>query len=150
MPLTVTHISPAAGVIIGGIAGFLASFSVQFLDRVRVDDPIGVISVHGVAGFWGVIATGLFANRDGVCGALHGGWKLLGTQALGGVAFAAWAFGASWVFFTVANKFLPMRVPPEVELEGLDLSETGVVGYPEFQHTNAYGSGSSFGAFQRK
>lgn len=146
----VAHISPAAGVIIGGIAGFLVSFSVQLLDRLRVDDPIGAISVHGVAGLWGVFAAGLFANRDGVEGALHGGWKLLSTQALGGVALAGWACGISWVFFMVAKKFLPMRVPPEVELEGLDLSETGVVGYPEFQHANAYGSGSSFGAFQRK
>jgi len=146
----VGQISPAAGVIIGGIAGFLVSFSVQWLDRLHVDDPVGSISVHGVAGLWGVVATGLFAHRDGVAGVLHGGWKLLGTQTLGGVALAAWAFGISWVFFTVANKFLPVRVPAEVELEGLDLSETGVIGYPEFQHANAYGSGSSFGAFQRK
>ena len=146
----VAHISPSAGVIIGGVAGFLISFSVQWLDRLHVDDPVGSISVHGVAGLWGVFAAGLFANREGVAGALHGGWKLLGIQALGGVALAVWAFGISWVFFTIANKFLPMRVPAEVELEGLDLSETGVIGYPEFQHANAYGSGSSFGAFQRK
>ena len=146
----VGHISPAAGVIIGGIAGFLVSFSVQWLDRLHVDDPVGSISVHGVAGLWGVVATGLLANREGVEGVLHGGWKLLGNQAVGGLSLAVWAFGISWVFFTVANKFLPMRVPAEVELEGLDLSETGVIGYPEFQHANAYGSGSSFGAFQRK
>ena len=146
----VGQISPAAGVIIGGIAGFLVSFSVQWLDRLHVDDPVGSISVHGVAGLWGVVATGLLANREGVEGVLHGGWKLLGNQAVGGLSLAVWAFGISWVFFTVANKFLPMRVPAEVELEGLDLSETGVIGYPEFQHANAYGSGSSFGAFQRK
>ena len=146
----VAHISPAAGVIIGGVAGFLVCFAVQLFDRLRVDDPVGAISAHGVAGLWGVLAAGIFANRDGVKGVLHGGWELLGTQALGGVALAVWAFGISWVFFKVAGNFLPMRVPAEVELEGLDLSETGVVGYPEFQHANAYGSGSSFGAFQRK
>ena len=146
----VAHISPAAGVISGGVAGFLVCFAVQLFDRLRVDDPVGAISAHGVAGLWGVLATGIFANREGVKGVLHGGWELLGTQALGGVALAVWAFGISWVFFKVAGNFLPMRVPPEVELEGLDLSETGVVGYPEFQHSNAYGSGSSFGAFQRK
>ena len=146
----VAHISPAAGVIIGAVAGFLVCFAVQLFDRLRVDDPVGVISAHGVAGVWGVMAAGIFASRNGVTGALHGGWELLGTQALGGMALAVWAFGISWVFFKIAGKFLPMRVPPEVELEGLDLSETGVIGYPEFQHANAYGSGFSFGASQRK
>jgi len=146
----VAHISPAAGVIIGAVAGFLVCFAVQLFDKLRVDDPVGAISAHGVAGLWGVVAAGLFANRDGVRGALHGGWELLGMQVVGGVALAVWAFGISWILFKVAGHFLPMRVPPEVELEGLDLSETGVVGYPEFQHTNAYGSGFSFGAPSRK
>jgi len=146
----VAHISPAAGVIIGGVAGVLVSFSVQWLDRLRVDDPVGAISAHGLAGLWGVIAVGLFANREDVRGALHGDCAFLGTQMLGGLALAVGAFGISWVFFTIVGKFLPMRVPAEVELEGLDLSETGVVSYPEFQHANAYGSSSSFGAFQRK
>ena len=137
----VAHISPAAGVIIGAVAGGLVCFVVQFLDRLRVDDPVGTISAHGVAGLWGVVATGIFANRSGVCGALHGGWGLLGTQVLGGVVLAIWAFGISWVFFKIIGNFLPLRVPPEVELEGLDLTETGVVSYPEFQRHNTYGNG---------
>jgi len=145
----VAHISPAAGVIIGAVAGFLVCFAVQLFDRFHVDDPVGSISAHGVAGVWGVVAAGIFANRDGVKGALHGGWELLAWQTVGGVALACWAFGISWVFFKVAGKFLPMRVPAEVELEGLELSETGVVGYPEFQHTNSYGSGFSFGTKNR-
>ena len=136
--------------IIGLVSGILVVESVFFWDKRGIDDPVGAISSHGVAGVWGVMAAGIFANRDGVRGALHCGWELLGTQALGGVALAVLAFGISWVFFKVAGKFLPMRVPPEVELEGLDLSETGVIGYPEFQHANAYGSGFSFGASPRK
>ena len=136
----VAHISPAAGVLIGAVAGVVVCFAVQLFDRLRVDDPVGAISAHGVAGVWGVVAAGIFANREGVKGALHGGWGLLGTQALGGVALAVWAFGISWVFFKVAGHFQPMRVPAEVELEGLDLSETGVIGYPEFQRHSSYGN----------
>ena len=146
----VASLSPAAGVIVGGLAGILVCVVLPLLDRAHIDDPVGAIAAHGVAGVWGVVATGIFANRDAVKGALHGGWSLLGTQIIGGMGLAIWAFGISWVFFKIAGRFLPMRVPQEVELEGLDLSETGVVGYPEFQHTNSYGSGFSFGATPRK
>jgi len=136
----VAIISPAAGVITGGVAGVLVCLMLPVLDRKHIDDPVGAIAAHGVAGLWGVIAAGIFARRE----------ASLGVQALGGVALAAWAFGISWLFFKIAGKFLPMRVAPEVELEGLDLSETGVVGYPEFQRSNVYGSGLPFGATPRK
>jgi ammonium transporter, Amt family len=143
------HISPSAAVITSAIAGLLVCVSVQFFDRWRIDDPVGAISVHGVGGLWGVLAVGIFANSDSVKGCLHGNWGQLGVQALGCAVLLLWAGGFSWIFLKIADRFIPMRVAPEIELEGLDIAETGLVGYPDFQLVSPHTSGFSGGLTRR-
>jgi len=143
------YISPTAAVITGAIAGLLICVSVRFFDSRRIDDPVGAISVHGVGGLWGVLAVGIFANSDSVKGCLHGDWRQLGVQALGCAVLLLWAGGFSWIFLKIAEKFIPMRVTPEIELEGLDIPETGLVGYPDFQHVSPHTSGFSGGLTRR-
>jgi Amt family ammonium transporter len=136
----VAAISPIAAVIIGAIAGLLVCVFIQLFDKWRIDDPVGAISVHGVGGLWGVLAVGIFANSESVKGCLHGGWAQLGAQALGALVLLLWAGGASFIFLKILDWFVPMRVPPEVELEGLDISETGLIAYPDFQITTPHTS----------
>ncbi|HVM62426.1 MAG TPA: ammonium transporter [Verrucomicrobiae bacterium] len=136
-------ISPTAAVIISVVAGLLACLAVQFLDKRRVDDPVGAISVHGVGGLWGVLAVGIFASQGSVTGCLHGGWSQLGAQLLGAAVLLVWAGGVSWIFLKTLDWFIPMRVPPEVELEGLDIPETGLISYPDFQIISSHTTGFS-------
>jgi Amt family ammonium transporter len=143
------YISPTVAVITGAVAGLLICVSVQFFDKWRIDDPVGAISVHGVSGLWGVLAVGIFANSDSVKGCLHGDWGQLGAQVVGCAALLLWAGGFSWIFLKIADKFIPMRVVPEVELEGLDIPETGLVGYPDFQLVSPHTSGFSGGVTRR-
>jgi ammonium transporter, Amt family len=135
--------SPTAAVIISIVAGLLVCMTVQWFDKWRIDDPVGAISVHGVGGLWGVLAVGIFANSDSVKGCLHGGWGQLGAQVMGCVVLLLWAGGLSWVFLKIADKFIPMRVVPEIELDGLDVSETGLLGYPDFHVVSPHTSGFS-------
>jgi ammonium transporter, Amt family len=137
------YVSPVAAVIISIIASLLACVSVQVLDKWRIDDPVGAISVHGVGGLWGLLAVGIFANGDSVNGCLHGGWGQLGSQILGALVLVLWAGGVSWIFLKTLDWFIPMRVPPEVELEGLDISETGLIAYPDFHITSPHTGGFS-------
>jgi Amt family ammonium transporter len=129
------YVSPFSSFIIGAIAGVLVCLAVPFFDRIRADDPVGAISVHGVNGMWGQIAVGIFAdgtmNYGGltVTGLLYGDASQLVAQVIGaGVAFA-WAFGISYLFFTVQKAVMGLRVPEEVEIAGLDLPEMGMPGY---------------------
>jgi len=135
------------GFIIGAIAGVLVCVAVAFFDRIHIDDPVGAISVHGVCGIWGVLALGLFADGtafyggawNGVPGSVrglfHGDFGQFVAQVVGVITLVVWAFGLSYVFFKVLNSIIPLRVSPEVELEGLDIEETGVLAYPEFPIT---------------
>jgi Amt family ammonium transporter len=133
------YVGPLAGSIIGIIAGVLVCVAVAFIDqRLKVDDPVGAIAVHGVNGLWGVIAVGIFADGTSnyagysVKGLLSGDAAGAGqfiAQVIGAAVCFAWAFGASYVFFKVLNRFVPMRVSPEVEIGGLDLPEMGIAGY---------------------
>jgi Amt family ammonium transporter len=132
------YVSPYMAVLIGGVAGVLVCLSVAFLDRVlRVDDPVGAISVHGTCGAWGQIALGLFAdgtmNYNGLTakGLLFGDVGQFLAQLVGaGVAFV-WAFGVAWAFFKVLDLAVGMRVSEEEELAGLDIPELGLPGYSE-------------------
>jgi len=130
---------PTSAFLVGAVAGVLVCISINWLDKRLIDDPVGAISVHGLGGLWGLIATGLVANGgDGgngvagrVTGLLRGGGAAqLLAQIVGCAALAVWAFGASWLFFKLVDRFVPMRVQPETEIEGLDIAETGVQGYP--------------------
>jgi Amt family ammonium transporter len=112
------NVSPGSSVIIGLIAGAIVVFSVLLFDRIRIDDPVGAISVHGVCGAWGTLAAGLF-NAEGVTAGI------IGVQLLGIAAAFVWTFGTMWVFFKLVAVTVGLRVSPEEEVEGLDSHEHG-------------------------
>lgn len=128
-----------AAVVIGVLAGIVVVFSVMLFDRIHIDDPVGAISVHGVCGVVGTLAVGLFASPRlieaagiGSPGLLYGGGTAqLGVQALGVVAVAAWALGGSAVVFGLIKATVGLRVTREEEIEGLDIGEHGMYGYPD-------------------
>jgi Amt family ammonium transporter len=134
-------VTPAAAVIIGLVAGVLVVSSVDLIERrLRVDDPVGAISVHGVCGLWGGLAVGLFADGswgegwngvDGtVRGLLFGDAGQLGAQLVGVVTNGIFVFGAAYGFFKLVDRVLGNRVNAEVELTGLDALEMGTDAYP--------------------
>ncbi len=128
-------VGPLAAVIIGAIAGLLVCLAIPFFDKRRIDDPVGAISVHGVNGLWGVLALGIFAdgtaNYGGYSpkGLLYGDTGQFVAQVIGAAVAFAWAFGASYVFFKVLDKFMPLRTPAATEIAGLDIPEMGSTGY---------------------
>jgi Amt family ammonium transporter len=144
-------VSPNSAVIIGILAGLLVDAGVLFNERViKVDDPCGAISVHGYCGWFGAVCVGIFSDGtygagwnsvgattylgwagQGVTGLLHGDVRQFVCQLVGATLCAVWAFGATYVVFSVVNKIKAMRVTREVELEGLDVPEFGLPGYPE-------------------
>ncbi len=145
-------------VVIGAVAGLVVCWSVFFVEKtLKVDDPVGAVSVHGTCGAWGVISLGLFADGtygDGfnnipgtVKGLLYGDPSQLVAQIIGLLTNLVFVFGASWLFFKLLDATMGMRVAPEVELEGLDVPEMGVHGYPEIQgpSTLIHGAGTAAG-----
>jgi len=128
-----------AALIIGAVAGAVVVGAVMFFDKVKIDDPVGAISVHGVCGALGTLAVGLFASPRlveaagvGSEGLFYGGGVAqLGVQALGVAAVAAWTLAASAVIFGTIKATVGLRVSAEEELEGLDIGEHGMWGYPE-------------------
>jgi len=120
------NVSPLSAVIIGAIAGVLVLYSVLFFDKIKIDDPVGAVSVHGVCGAWGTLAAGLF---DSAGFSLH----TVGVQLLGiGTAFV-WALGTGLILFKLIDLTIGMRVGKEEELSGLDFIEHGATAYPDFQ-----------------
>ncbi|MED1603750.1 ammonium transporter [Cytobacillus kochii] len=132
-------VEPWAAVVIGLVAGLLVFFSVKFFDKMKIDDPIFALSVHGAAGVWGTLSTGFFATPElaeqvtGQAGLFYGGgFGQLGVQALGVVTSGLFAFVASFVILFVMKKMMNgLRVSEEEEVMGLDMSEHGSYGYPE-------------------
>ena len=129
------NVSPSSSILIGLIAGILVVFSVLIIDRIKIDDPVGAISVHGVCGAWGTLAAGLF-NIGGFT------TKIITTQLLGIGAAFIWAFGAAFILFKLIDVTIGLRVSPEEEMEGLDLSEHGGHAYNDFQTTSYMPTGS--------
>jgi len=138
-------VNPMASCIIGLIAGVLVCLSVEFVDRVlKVDDPVGAISVHGANGLWGVIAVGLFAdgrsNYGGfwngvpgsVTGLFYGDAGQLVAQLMGVATLIGCVFVISFVFNMIIEAVWGQRVTAKIELEGLDIPEMGAVAYPDF------------------
>ncbi len=138
-------VNPMASVIIGLIAGVLVCLSVEFVDRVlKVDDPVGAVSVHGANGLWGVIAVGLFAdgksNYGGswngvpgsVTGLFYGDPTQLVAQLMGVATLVGFVFTMSFVLNLVIDLVIGQRSSAEAELEGLDIPEMGAVAYPDF------------------
>jgi Amt family ammonium transporter len=125
-------VSPIGAICIGAIAGILVVLSVLFVDFVlKIDDPVGAISVHGVCGLWGTLAYGLFAKEAGL---FYGfGAKALGVQLLGAATGFVWAFGLGLILFFLIKKTVGLRVSAEEELKGLDIGEHGNEAYSGFQ-----------------
>ncbi|WP_320127429.1 ammonium transporter [uncultured Sphaerochaeta sp.] len=125
-------VSPAGAALIGIIAGVVVVFSVEFFERVlKIDDPVGAISVHGICGALGTLLTGLFALDGGLF--YGGGFSMLGVQALGVVAVMAWVGVTMTVVFYVINKTVGLRVSAAEEIAGLDIEEHGLVSsYADF------------------
>ena len=120
----------------GAIAGVIVVLSVLGVERLRIDDPVGAFSVHGVCGFWGLLATGLFATTspinglDESAGLLYGGNAgLFVDQLVGGVAIAIFVFAAAGAMFMILKTAGLLRVSAEDEIAGLDVSEHGSPGY---------------------
>lgn len=121
-------VSIAGSAWIGAICGVIMVGSVALLDKVlKIDDPVGAVSVHGVCGFTGTILTGLFAVDGGLF--YGGGWHFLGVEALGVTCVSAWAFGIGFLLFWTLKKIFGIRVSPRVEEEGLDIYEHGETAY---------------------
>jgi ammonium transporter, Amt family len=123
------NVTPGSSLIIGAIAGVVVVLAVLFFDKIKVDDPVGAISVHGVCGAWGTLAAGIF-NIGGTSA------KIIGVQLLGiGTAFV-WAFGVGFIIFKIIDAIVGLRVSPEEEAQGLDYFEHAASAYPEFQITS--------------
>ena len=113
--------SPLWALIIGGIGGVIVVFSILMLDKLKIDDPVGAISVHGVVGFWGLMAVPL--TNDGT--------TFLG-QLVGAATIFVWVFVASFIVWLIIKMVMGIRVSEEEEYEGVDIGECGMEAYPEF------------------
>jgi Amt family ammonium transporter len=142
------------------VAGVLVVLSVFFWETRRIDDPVGAISVHGLAGLWGVLAVGIFANGkygagfngvvrrefldgvakdlgyDGVRGLLYGDPGQLAVQALDAAVLLVLGFAMAYAWFRLSNRITAIRVNRDTELQGLDAPEMGALAYPDFTVTH--------------
>ncbi len=123
-------VSPVGAFFIGVVAGFLVVLSVEFFDNIaKIDDPVGAVSVHMANGIWGTIAVGLFSTgADGVGKGLFygGGVSQLGVQVLGIIAIDAYVLVVMFIAFKIIDKTIGLRVPAQVEIDGLDIHEHGL------------------------
>jgi Amt family ammonium transporter len=140
-------VSPVGAFIIGAVAGVLVVMSVFFFDKIKIDDPVGAISVHGTNGVWGLLAVGLFSDGSygqgwnavgaatdamGVTGLFYGDSKQIMAQLIEIGAGLTWNIVVGGAIFWIIGKLVGNRVSPEVEIAGLDIPEMGAAGYPEF------------------
>ncbi|MCH8059442.1 MAG: ammonium transporter [Proteobacteria bacterium] len=112
---------PLQATLIGAVGGLLVVSSIVLLDKIRIDDPVGAISVHGVVGMWGLLAVCLTNNE-----------ATLGAQLLGLISIFGWVFATSFIVWFLIKKTVGIRVSAEEEYEGVDISECGLEAYPEF------------------
>lgn len=117
-------VSVMGAIILGGIAGGIVVFSIIFFDKIKIDDPVGAISVHGVCGIWGILACAIFDVTDS-------GFTIVG-QLIGVVAVSIAAFVFAIIVFGLLKVTIGIRVSPEEEAEGLDIGEHGQEAYPDF------------------
>lgn len=133
-------VSPMGAVIIGLLSGLIVVEVTFFVERkLKIDDPVGAVAVHGANGLWGILALGLFADgtygdglngvKGGVRGLFYGDGGQFVAEVIGGAVNFLWFAAAGWVMFKLLNKIAGNRVKPEVELYGLDLHEMGLDGY---------------------
>ena len=120
--------SPLISTLVGAVGGVLVVFSILTLDKLKIDDPVGAISVHGMVGMWGLIAVA-FTNPEAT----------LKAQLIGLVTILAWVFVTSFITWLVIKAIMGIRVSEEEEYEGVDLGECGLEAYPEFTGTKGSG-----------
>lgn len=122
--ITAEPLAPTAPIatLIGAVGGVIVYFSILGLDKIKIDDPVGAISVHGTVGIWGLLAVPL-TNADAT----------FLNQIIGGASIFAFVFATSYATFFVINKTIGLRVKPKEENEGSDMEECGLVAYPEFK-----------------
>lgn len=113
--------TPLLATIIGAIGGVIVVFSIITLDKFKLDDPVGAISVHGTAGLWGLIAV-VFSNTD----------ANIGTQLYGALVIFAWTFIVSLITWFIIKLVMGIRISEEDEMVGVDIAECGMEAYPEF------------------
>ncbi len=117
-------VSPVGAVVIGLLAGIILVFSVTWFDRVlRIDDPVGAISVHGINGAFGTLMVGILATEGGLL--YGGGFSLLISQFIGVISIAAWSMSLGFILFKILKATVGLRVSRRVEEEGLDIYEHG-------------------------
>ncbi len=132
------YVDPWAAMVIGAIAGVVVVRGVELLDRLRIDDPVGAVPVHGMCGVWGTLAVGLF-GQEGVGGLARnglfygGGFTQLGVQMLGSAVTIAFVVVSMGLVFKLINATVGLRVSREEELRGLDIGEHGMEAYAGFQ-----------------
>ena len=128
------NMTESGSILAGLIGGVLVVLSICFIEKtLKIDDAVGAISVHGVAGAWGTLAIGLWGvDGDTGIGLFNGGGAAqLGAQAIGVVAYAVWAIVLSFVFLYIIKViFGGLRVTEDEEIQGLDISEHGSIAYP--------------------
>ena len=118
--------TPALATLFGAIGGVVVVFSIVTLDKLKIDDPVGAISVHGVVGLLGLLLVPVTNDASSFSG-----------QIIGALTIFVWAFGASFVAWFVLKQIIGLRVSEEEEYEGVDLSECGMEAYPEFSKTSS-------------
>jgi Amt family ammonium transporter len=125
-------VAPWAAVVIGALAGFVLLWGEKFIEKtLKIDDPVGAITVHGIVGFFGVLMVGVFADGTyaGVSGLIAGNPGQLLTQLIGVLALAAWALVMGFVMFSVIKATIGLRASDEEQDLGLDITEHGVYAY---------------------
>src|SRR5713226_7202292 len=139
-------VSPVGSLMLGGVAGILVVVGVEFLEWLRIDDPIGAVPVHGFCGIWGTLSLGLFAcGKYGATGPISpdnsaplaglfygGGLQVLKAQLIGSACITLATFGVAMVVMLVVNAIGMLRLPAEMEAYGMDLHEHGISAYPEY------------------
>ena len=133
------YVDTWAAVVIGLIAGVVMIFGVRFVkDILKVDDPVGAVTVHGICGAWGLLAVGIFASGyNGVEGLIVGNFEQLVPQIVGMLVAIAWGFGAGFVLFKGIDLTMGLRASEEEEAQGLDIPEHGAAAYPEMPGESA-------------
>lgn len=121
-------LSPTFAAVAGLIGGVLVVLSCVFFDKIKIDDPVGAVSVHGVCGAWGTLAVGLFKMEGGLL--IDGGTEQIIAQIIGIAVGFVWAFGVSFVIFNIIKFTMGLRVTAEEEMQGLDIHEHGMYAYP--------------------
>ena len=126
------YVPPWAAVVIGAIGGFLMLWGLDFVEKtLKVDDPVGAISVHGVAGIWGILSVGIFADGTygGVSGLIVGNTSQIIAQAISAIVLIVFALVAGFLTFYVIKKTMGLRVSKEEEELGLDVTEHEIACY---------------------